>query len=267
MYNKKYYKIVNPETGRKVNINSKLGKKILNNYLIYKNGGKPCSSSYYKTNVAMKTPVKRSEYVQKSQACFKRNCNANTLYREYGNCPNDDPVRSLKQVHEDEFLCEDTDSYFDCSQKTINAGKCYNDRLNRFTLGLQHKCFETLDESHAWNLGHLNDIMNTNVEHLASQNGKLYPYHLGVGPSSSESHFTFTATRPRIRTTPPSENDNVSEVTTPSVTDNVSVVDNYLSWADMVNNDESTEVNTLSNPSGLSATAPEFRPGTYSFNQ
>ena len=35
-----YKKIVNPETGRKVNINNKLGKKILSNYINLLRGGK-----------------------------------------------------------------------------------------------------------------------------------------------------------------------------------------------------------------------------------
>ena len=34
-----YSKIINPKTGRKVNVNGKLGKSIIRNYLVFLNGG------------------------------------------------------------------------------------------------------------------------------------------------------------------------------------------------------------------------------------
>lgn len=42
-----YSYITNPTSGRKVNINGKIGKRVINNYIAIQNGGKlgnPCSS-------------------------------------------------------------------------------------------------------------------------------------------------------------------------------------------------------------------------------
>ena len=52
-----YNKIVNPNTGRKVNINSRLGKKIIKNYLILLGGsttGKATHNHYHNEEVVIK---------------------------------------------------------------------------------------------------------------------------------------------------------------------------------------------------------------------
>ena len=46
-----YSKIVNPKTGRKVNINSKLGKTIIQNYINYSLGGASIAESKSKKKV------------------------------------------------------------------------------------------------------------------------------------------------------------------------------------------------------------------------
>ena len=89
-----------------------------------------------------------------------------------GNCPDINRYPTLKEANESEFLCSPGDSYENCGKKTANAGKCYGDRINRFLAGLSAKCWKTLDESHAWPIVQLNDIINSNIERLANENGE-----------------------------------------------------------------------------------------------
>ena len=57
-----YYKIVNPETGRKVNINSKLGQQILRNYTQQQQiGGTTLSEVAYKVTMLEEWMIKFHE--------------------------------------------------------------------------------------------------------------------------------------------------------------------------------------------------------------
>tara|TARA_B110000208_G_C11743521_1_gene420821 strand:- start:835 stop:1134 length:300 start_codon:yes stop_codon:yes gene_type:complete len=53
-----YSKIINPKTGRKVNVNGRLGKSIIRNYIVFVNGGELGG----KTKEALRKAGNRQQY-------------------------------------------------------------------------------------------------------------------------------------------------------------------------------------------------------------
>jgi len=53
-----YSKIINPKTGRKVNVNGRLGKSIIRNYIVFVNGGELGK----KTKEALRKAGNRQQY-------------------------------------------------------------------------------------------------------------------------------------------------------------------------------------------------------------
>lgn len=151
-----YKKIINPNTGRKVSINSRLGKNILNNYITNLYGGddyvsytKKCLPKF-SGNCSIKNKFKKNIFVKKNSCSFKSKkacknkkivgykvCNWNEPETQEFMCPKDCELTKDYLEHEENFdsNCEDP------NQGTINAKEPYEYDKNDEEQRKMHTCF------------------------------------------------------------------------------------------------------------------------------
>ena len=129
-----YNKIVNPKTGRKVNINGKIGRKILKNYLII--GGAPI----YKKKCRKKiNPNSLNDYGLKE-------------YLEYKNiCPNH------RELTWDSNICRSkkVQTPLEYAKYTARYEDCYKERLD-----FKNKCINVSNAGHDGAIVKMNKYFN-----------------------------------------------------------------------------------------------------------
>ena len=129
-----YNKIVNPKTGRKVNINGKIGREILRNYILFSNGG--AAPIYKKKCRSKKNPDKLNKLGLKE-------------YKEYKNiCPNhreltwDANICRDKSVNTTRDYAKYAARYKDCHDERVDfTSKCinYSDPGHSFAINKMYK--------------------------------------------------------------------------------------------------------------------------------
>ena len=127
-----YSKIVNPSTGRKVNINSKLGKQIIYNYINNQNGG--TSTSDQSNDNEYKNKMK---YHKETVDMI-----ANNVNKEYENI-NKDRTSKLDEIEQDK---RDLDIRRRQIENYKSAAKQYHENQNNFHKSVKKqgmKCYRS----------------------------------------------------------------------------------------------------------------------------
>ena len=147
-----YSKIVNPKTGRKVNIKSKLGKTIIQNYINYSDGGASIVDGKSKKKVYFDETAE--EWDEKCNKLNREDCldpeNEASFYCKWNNWGKGKCIAiegdDLEEIYWDE-KGEDYYSELDASEKkdldnynkNLNMSRGYSSEFVRDNLGLKEK--------------------------------------------------------------------------------------------------------------------------------
>ena len=105
-----YHFIVNPNTGRKVSIHNKLGKKILENYINYMTGGSTCIGNQ---KISLSPRYSFHRYTAEEYCTF--------LYEKYGTCTKQDAWSLPNWVDEMNEMISQYDSNNNNSKITVST--------------------------------------------------------------------------------------------------------------------------------------------------